>query len=148
MSEERDAIRSLQLHDGAALHCDEGMARPGDSVPEPLAGPAHTTLSSLAEDGAFADSFLDYEIFKRLRLPMGHWSQRLGAAMDLAPETADLEYLVHSGKWHAGFRYADRSYSGAAATMCRALIAASMRILENAPNPAGSAWDWENDDPD
>lgn len=146
MSEERDEVRPNYVQYSSTLQCDENVAGQGHQVPKYVGRTDRPALSSLAEQPYLTDGFLDHEIFLQLRIPMRNWSSRLSAAMELAPSEAELQYLVWGGKaWHAMYRKDDFLYTGTAYSMCRAIIAAAMRVLENAPNTSRTSGHWKDD---
>lgn len=127
----------------------EGMAGPSNSLPESVGGTPETaaTLISAAQNEKITDEYLEYLIRKFLRLSPTYWCRDIGAAMSLAPDEAQLQYVVWDGTyWNACFRTETNLYRGQSVSVTRAIIAAALKARLNAPDITWSPRDGEDDE--
>lgn len=124
------------------------MAGSDHKVPKPVGGAniASRDLSALVEDVTIPDEIINYEIRKRFRLPHEDWVGDFGSALRLAPQDAELQYVVWDGSnWNTLLCHNKLMYRGRAKTACRSIIMSIARLMEHAPDPSGATGNWKND---
>lgn len=127
----------------------EGMAGSGDQVSEPLVRTVDTTATLIAavQNPKVEDDYLEYLIRVFLKLSPTFWCRDIGAAMSLAPEEAQLQYVVWDGThWNSCFRTETNLYRGQAISVTRSIIAAALKARLNAPDITWSPRNGEDDE--